>query len=198
MTTESFGTSNDLEVLRDLQRRHDKTCSFLDSDKSPWLPQVDRRRVQMSKLRILEKIRNRVKECVSKVTKYLVDNYQYIHASTFEVAQMVVRPTYETEDGSIRRGRGRLHPQTRRDLLMWRHGPFKAALQAKMELYDNSIFGESYTTKTCSRCGLLNDVGGSKACKCTRCDYQVHRDVNGARNHSLKNCVANYVWIELG
>ena len=199
MITGSFGTTEDLNNLRKFQQRYDTTCSLLSADSSPWLPPKDRKRVVTKKLRLYEKVRNRVNECVNKVTKFLVDGFQFIHGSIFEVAQIVERPTFINSEGEQRKGKGRLRSQTRRDILTWRHAPFKKALLNKMELYGGSLVvelsDEAYTTKTCGRCGHQNDVGGSKSYCCKNCGYRVHRDVQGARNHSLKNCVGKYVWV---
>jgi len=43
---------------------------------------------------------------------------------------------------------------------------------------------EEYTSKTCTRCGSVNDVGH----QCSNCDLIIDRDVNGARNIFIK-CV---------
>lgn len=47
---------------------------------------------------------------------------------------------------------------------------------------------EEYTSKTCTRCGSLNDVGSSEVYQCSNCDLIIDRDVNGARNIFIK-CV---------
>ena len=42
---------------------------------------------------------------------------------------------------------------------------------------------EAYTSKTCTKCGYLNDkLGGKKVFKCDFCKYKIDRDINGARN----------------
>jgi len=47
---------------------------------------------------------------------------------------------------------------------------------------------ESYTSKTCGRCGNINkELGSSKSYKCSKCHLEIDRDVNGARNIYLKN-----------
>ena len=49
------------------------------------------------------------------------------------------------------------------------------------------IVDEAYTTKTCSCCGSLVNVGSAETFKCHGCDYIADRDVNGARNILLKH-----------
>ena len=48
---------------------------------------------------------------------------------------------------------------------------------------------ESYTSKTCTSCGILNDVRDSEVYKCTSCNLIIDRDINGARNILLKGLV---------
>jgi len=49
------------------------------------------------------------------------------------------------------------------------------------------IVNESYTSKTCTECGELNDVQGSEEYHCNVCGLDVDRDVNGSRNILIKN-----------
>ena len=50
------------------------------------------------------------------------------------------------------------------------------------------IVDESFTSKTCGRCGELNnELKGSKIFKCSKCNLLIDRDCNGARNILLKN-----------
>jgi putative transposase len=50
------------------------------------------------------------------------------------------------------------------------------------------IVDESYTSKTCTRCGWVHQkLGGNKVFKCQRCALVINRDYNGARNVLLKN-----------
>lgn len=46
---------------------------------------------------------------------------------------------------------------------------------------------ERYTTKTCLKCGTLNDIGSSKRYECKNCLYQADRDVSSAFNILTKH-----------
>ena len=48
------------------------------------------------------------------------------------------------------------------------------------------ICTEEFTSKTCTRCGQINEVGGSEIYKCSGCKLTLDRDINGARNIYLK------------
>ena len=53
------------------------------------------------------------------------------------------------------------------------------------------IVDESYTTRTCGMCGFIKEnVGSNKIFCCDSCDYQMDRDIHGARNIWLKSSVA--------
>ena len=54
----------------------------------------------------------------------------------------------------------------------------------KKKLY---VVDESYTSKTCTLCGKINDVKGAEVYKCKECGNEVDRDVNGSRNILIKN-----------
>ncbi len=200
MVTGSFGTTIDvLSIFRTAQDKCDKLSSLLDPQNASadWLPVDKRRKLRLRRLRMQEKVRNRVQESINKITKYFTDNYQFIHGSIFEVARMVERRPDKVVKGVTVKGKRKVARRTCRDMLTWRHGPLKQAMKSKAELIDGLVVelgGEAYTTMSCGFCGQLNNVGSAKVYKCKRCQYQVHRDVGGARNHALKNCVGKYEW----
>jgi putative transposase len=49
---------------------------------------------------------------------------------------------------------------------------------------------ESYTSKTCGKCGEINNKLGSQSIfKCKTCKIEIDRDINAARNICIKNSV---------
>ena len=48
------------------------------------------------------------------------------------------------------------------------------------------FINESYTSKTCTRCGNLNSKSGKETIKCNRCDLVSDRDLVGSRNILIK------------
>lgn len=60
---------------------------------------------------------------------------------------------------------------------------FKERLLFKANCENKRVYvvNESYTTKTCSKCGELNDVGDSKIFHCKKCDFCTGRDINSPK-----------------
>ena len=55
------------------------------------------------------------------------------------------------------------------------------------------LVNESFTSKTCTKCGnLKNDLGSSKVYNCKNCGISIDRDHNGARNILLKTIKTIY------
>ena len=72
-----------------------------------------------------------------------------------------------------------------------KHYQFKMRLTEKVKHVSNTrlyIVDESYTSKTCTNCGVIKaDLGSSKIYQCDKCSLIIDRDVNGARNILIKN-----------
>jgi putative transposase len=50
------------------------------------------------------------------------------------------------------------------------------------------IVNESYTSKTCTKCGNIDrKLGYSKLYNCKKCSLEIDIDINGARNIFIKN-----------
>ena len=82
-------------------------------------------------------------------------------------------------------------PPTVRKMMTWSHYSFQQLLIAKArESRDCKVLivNEGYTTKTCGRCGTMNDkIGGAKTWKCPGCQGIIERDWNAGRNIFLRN-----------
>jgi len=194
--TGSFGTLPDVEKFRHMQKAVDSLNSVTDKNNgtAPWLPDKKRASLRMKGLRIREKANNLAKDAIAKITNFLAANFQFIHASHFEVSRMSLRVDDTAANMAPRRRL--IRKQTVRDLQGWLHYPFKETLKHKMERVDGLVVefaSEAHTTKTCDSCGVEKEnVGGAKKFTCDSCGHSVHRDVHGARNHALRNCVGRY------
>ena len=51
------------------------------------------------------------------------------------------------------------------------------------------VTSEAYTSKTCGVCGNVDkNLGSKKILKCHKCNIEIDRDYNGARNILLRVC----------
>ena len=110
-----------------------------------------------------------------KTASFLTDNFRNIFLPKFESQKLSQK---------IRSSK------TNRDLLSLKHYQFRQRLLFKCKTNENCytvICTEEYTSKTCTSCGSLNDVGDSEIYKCGKCKLDIDRDVNGARNILIKN-----------
>lgn len=147
-----------------------------------------RRRYKMRKaqMRMRLKIRNLVDDFHKKFVHWLVTRYELILLPEYAVSGMVNRSTRNIREKSVRA------------MLTWSPFRFKERLLMKAKLEGNKTFvaivDEQYTTKTCGKCGALNNhVGASKTFHCPSCHASIPRDWNGARNIFLRY-VTNKAW----
>jgi len=133
------------------------------------------RRMKRALLRLEEKIKDKVDEVHKKTVCFLDKSYD-----------VVVLPNFGVKD-MTKRCRRKINRKTTRDMLTWGHGRFRERLKFKIgdRLVDCK---EDYTSKTCTRCGIINQhLGGNKTFRCRSCDLMIDRDFGGARNILLKN-----------
>ena len=86
--------------------------------------------------------------------------------------------------------KNRLNKKIAKDMLSLRHYAFKCKLKHKAKMYGRLllIVTENLTSKTCGKCGEVNNVKGNKIYICKYCDYKVDRDINAARNILIRTC----------
>lgn len=123
--------------------------------------------------------KNIVNDLHWKTCNYLCSNFETILLPTFEVKSM-------TEKSSLKPRN--IGPKTTRNMLTLSHYKFKKRLLYKADVTGTNVHvcNESYTTKTCGQCGRLEKVGSKKVFKCSKCNFIIDRDYNGARNVYIK------------
>lgn len=130
-----------------------------------------KQRMRQAAFRIRVRIKNLIDEIHHKAAHWLCTMFDVILIPTFEASQMV----------------SNLHSKTARAMLTWAHYRFKQFLTQKaVELKAQVIeVSEAYTSKTCSRCGTVQEIGSRKVLSC-RCGLKIDRDYNGARGIFLR------------
>jgi putative transposase len=144
-----------------------------------------RKRKQYRMRRALERARQRIKDLVKdmhcKVAHFLCERFSVILLPAFATQQMSTR----------KGGKRKIGAATVSLMNTLSHYKFQQRLIQKAQQYTDCrviICSEAYTTKTCGRCGVINNkVGGAKVFACQECGARQDRDVNGARNILLRN-----------
>lgn len=157
-----------------------RLCYYMDDLQSKFSNQTGKKKSRMKKAwkRMIQRVKNLVNEVHRRTSKFLTDKFSHILLPSFETSQMTKKL-----------GRN-ITTKTARKMLSWCHYRFKERLVHTCERkgVKLSIVTEEYTSKTCTRCGVLNqNLGGKKMFECLKCGLKIDRDVNGARNVFLKN-----------
>ncbi len=133
------------------------------------------------------KVRNIVDDLHRKASKFLCDSFQSIVIPPFETQNMVMIP---------KTTRRRITSKVARNMLTLSHYRFQQCLNYQVKKYQRQmiLMNEAYTSKTCGRCGAINDkLGGSKTFKCKDCHLEIDRDLHAARNLCLKTMTGSMV-----
>ena len=128
------------------------------------------------------KIKNSVMDLHWKTANFLCRNFETIIIPKFGCKEM------SNKNSSI-------HSKITRRMLLLSHGMFLEKLKFKCKEYKRKLIlvNESFTSKTCTKCGnLKNDLGSSKVYNCKNCGISIDRDHNGARNILLKTIKTIY------
>ena len=156
------------ELLKKYQKKLDELQSSRDRGN------ISKPKYERGIGRVYDKMDNLVRDMHDKTISFLVSNYSTIFLPKFESQKLVLKMKSRV---------------IRRNLFQFKHYDFRTRLQDRSELYGSNVIicTEEYTSKTCTRCGGLNNVGMSEIYSCQRCNIVLDRDVNGARNILLKN-----------
>ena len=124
-------------------------------------------------LRINEHIYNLVDELHKKLSKWLLENYQYVFIPKLNFHKCK-----------------NLNNKSKCKMASYRHCSFVDRLINKSREYKNSkvlIVNESYTSKTCSRCGNQHETLKNKdVYECNSCNLKISRDINASKNVMLR------------
>ena len=140
-----------------------------------------RRRMHRRVRKLWHRLGCKVDDLHNKACRLLCTMFQTIFIPRFEASRMSERP-----------GR-KISCKTTRAMLTLSHGRFLAKLQAYARTKHRTVIvvSEAYTTKTCGKCGALNDnVGAAKVFACPACNHRTDRDVHAARNIMLRTLEA--------
>lgn len=131
-----------------------------------------KRRMKKAAGRIRWKIYNLIEDLHKKSAHWLVKTFDVIMLPLFKTSGMV----------------SKLRSKTARSMLTFAHFRFKSFLKAKAEEYSCLVLepSEAWTSRTCSYCGKIQNIGSKKVMKCD-CGAVVCRDHNAARGYFLRS-----------
>jgi len=172
------------KTLFQIAKKEDKLKSFIDTTSFEGAKVVLRSKRHRYNLKqrcflLRTKIKNIVNDLHWKSCHYLCSNFKNIFLPEFGVKNMTKK--------SPSRFRA-ISSNTTRSMLTLSHYKFKERLLYKSQTMGCKVHicNESYTTKTCGKCGNIQHVGRKEVFLCTKCEFKIDRDYNGARNIYLK------------
>lgn len=118
------------------------------------------------------KVKNLIAEAHAKIANMLVRCFDVIIIPDF------------SPNGKMM---SKLNSKTCRSMLTWAHAKFRQLLIFKAKEYSSTVIiqNEAYTSKTCSFCGTIQNIGSKKIMSC-KCSVKLGRDENGARGIVLR------------
>ena len=146
------------------------------------------RRLQRLKLKLSQRISNRVDDLHKKLASWLVHNYD-----------VVIIPKFETK-GMVNRHKRKIPKRVVRGLLTWSHYRFRETLMSMARRTGATIVvaDEVFTSKSCGYCPYNKPCGKKyteKHFTCTKCNNNSDRDINAARNILLRYLTVNNIAI---
>lgn len=138
---------------------------------------LKKRKLKRLKKKTLTKIDKRKENVINelhwKCINHLLTNNDYILLEKFE------------SQGFVKGGKNKTLNRRTNNL---KHYKFRERLIYKAKCYNKSVIlvNAYLTTKTCSSCGNVKDIGDSKIYKCDKCKISLARDFNSAKNILMK------------
>ena len=132
----------------------------------------------------IQKLRTKIKNLISdfhwKTAKFLCQTFDVILLPKFEVK------------GMIKKNGRKINKTTVKEMVSLSHYTFQQRLIYKAKVFGKTvkIVNESYTSKTCNVCGVINqNLGGNKVFTCSNCKETCDRDYHAGRGIFLKNAI---------
>lgn len=136
-----------------------------------------RKNIKKRILWLRSRIRNIVTDLHRQVSNFLCSTFSDILLPKFMVKGMIKKQN-RTIRKSVVKG-----------MISLRHCDFRTYIQHVAIRWGCKVHicEERYTSKTCTRCGVKTDVGGSKVFNCNNCGLVIDRDYGASRNIWVKN-----------
>ena len=159
--------------------KYAKKIDILDTIKSKCKKRKTKMNISKKQFLLRTKIKNVITDYHWKIAHFLCTNFETIIIPDFKVKKM-----------TLKRKRNITNNITRKMLTLSHYG-FKKKLEHKCKIYKRRLIvtSEAYTSKTCGVCGNVDkNLGSKKILQCHKCNIEIDRDYNGARNILLRVC----------
>jgi putative transposase len=130
-------------------------------------------KIERKCFKLKTKVLNIIKDFQWKVSSFLCKTYK-----------VVLLPIFKSQEL-----KNNLNRKNNRLLDLLSHYKFQEKMKHQAIKYncDLKIVTEEYTTKTCGKCGCINNfIGSSKIFWCNKCNVTLERDYQAARNILIK------------
>ena len=126
----------------------------------------------------------------SKITNMVNDLHWQSASFLTRKYNVVILPIFKSKQMAMQN----LNKKVNREMFNLSHFKFKERIKYKAKLNNCQVLDccESYTSKTCTQCGELNNVGSKKIYNCSKCKVEIDRDINGARNIFIRSLTKYY------
>lgn len=151
-----------------------RLCHALDTLTGKWQQAAGASKHRMKKA--LYRLRNRILDFISEL-------HHKVAAKLTQEFKVVIIPEFNFHPLA-----SKLFSKTVRGFATLAHGKFRQLLTSHAEkrgcrvVYQNEV----YTSKTCSACGHIQEIGSRSKWRCTKCNHIHDRDCNGARGIFLR------------
>jgi transposase len=165
------GLSNDhlIEIGNKVDKKIKKELLKIDKIKSLKIKNKRRKLLKREK-----DLKNYINNLHWQVVNYLTNSYNHILLGNYSTKSMVQNK--ETNKINKRIGSTLSFYQFKEKLI------YKCILKS----CNFSLIDEYNTTKACSNCSTLNNIGSSKEYNCENCNQRYSRDLNSSKNILLK------------
>ena len=173
--------------IKDNYKRIDKNNSIISSKDKLKISGKKHKKLKRMNNKKYNKIKNIVNDMHNKVSNYLTSNYETILYPPLKVKDIINSFKASLSTGAVGCV---LKARKTRLLNTLSFNMFNNKLIAQAEKHNTKLYlvTEAYTSKTCTKCGLLNEkLKDSKRFNCNKCNLKIDRDQNGARNILLKH-----------
>jgi putative transposase len=123
------------------------------------------------------KVHDIVRDLHRKTCRFLCDNFRAVFVPEFKAPEMT-----KVGDRTI-------NSKAVRNLMTFAHSEFRNKLIEYGSRRGTRVYivSEAWTTKTCTGCGHVMDVGSSKTVACEKCGLRLDRDHAGSRNIFMRS-----------